>query len=119
LSTFVALKKRRQHINKILSALMLLVFSIALTPWAALHHHPEAVHHPVKEKVCMHKQHISNHTDTCLVCKAHFEKTYDHVMVTFQVFLTVKSFIKPSPVVSSSYVALISTSLRGPPVANS
>lgn len=98
---------------------MLLVFSIALTPWTALHHHPEAAHHPVKEKLCTHKLHISSHTDTCLVCKAHFEKTYDHVMVTFQVFLTVQSWVKQSPVIRSSYVALLSTSLRGPPAANS
>ncbi len=98
---------------------MLLVFSIALTPWSALHHHPVAVHQPVKEKVCTHKLHISSHADTCLVCAAHFEKSYDHVMVTFQVFHSVITYIKESPVLRSSYVALLSTSLRGPPAANS
>jgi hypothetical protein len=113
------LKKKRVHINNILSAVLLLVFSIALTPWSAFHHHPEVTYHPEKEKNCTHKLHISSHTDTCLVCAAHFEKNFVQVSATFKVFLFVQTYIKESPVLRSSYVALFSTALRGPPAANS
>jgi hypothetical protein len=98
---------------------MLLVFTIALTPWSALHHHPQVTYHPEKEKTCTHKLHISSHVDTCLICAAHFEKDFVNVTATFQVFLSIKSYLKESPVLSSSYVALLSTSLRGPPVVAS
>ncbi|MET3112779.1 hypothetical protein AAKU52_000497 [Pedobacter sp. CG_S7] len=111
------LKNRRNHIKSILSAILLLVFSIALTPWSALHHHPEVVYHPEKEKICTHKLHISSHVDTCLVCAAHFEKNYVNASATFQVFLSIQLWVKETPILRSSSVALFSTSVRGPPVA--
>jgi len=95
---------------------MLLVFSIALTPWSALHQHPEEVHHDL-EKVCTHKLHLSSHSDTCLICAAHFEKDFIHDATTFRVFLLVKPLAKINPLIGGSYTELIETSLRGPPLA--
>ncbi|WP_432714456.1 hypothetical protein [Pedobacter sp.] len=112
------MKNKRKHIQQFLAAALLLVFSIALTPWSALHHHPEVTYHPVKEKVCTHKLHLDSHTDTCLVCAAHFEKNYISTTATFQVFLSVKSFIREAPVLSTCYIALFGTFLRGPPSAH-
>ncbi len=110
-------KKRRIYINRLVSALLLLVFSIALTPWSSLHHHAEVDLHPVHEEICTHKLHISSHTDSCLVCAAHFEKNYVNVTATFQVFLSVSLWIKKTSVLSNTSIALFSTHLRGPPAA--
>mgnify|MGYP003515584643 CR=1 FL=1 len=109
-------KKKRLHISKILAALMLLVFAIALTPWSMLHHHPQAeVVHVEKEEHCTHKLHLSKHVDNCLVCAAHFIKDFVNVTATFQIFLQLRATVKEIPTLSSSYAALRSTSLRGPP----
>ncbi|PTS92623.1 hypothetical protein DBR11_26645 [Pedobacter sp. HMWF019] len=113
---FRKLRKQRLHINRILSALMLMVFSIALTPWSALHHHEEDLH-LTKEKNCTHKLHLSTHSETCLICAAHFEKDFVATTSHFQVFLTLKSLLKTAPLISSSYTELIDSSLRGPPIA--
>ncbi|WP_316837496.1 hypothetical protein [Pedobacter nutrimenti] len=110
------MRKQRQHINRILSVLMLMVFSIALTPWSALHDHEDEVH-LTQEKNCTHKLHISSHSETCLICAAHFEKDFVATTSHFQVFLTLKSLSKTDPLISSSYTELIDSSLRGPPVA--
>jgi hypothetical protein len=111
------LKKRRLYIDRLLSAVLLLVFSIALTPWTAFHHHEEVNPHSVKEEFCTHKLHISSHTDTCLVCAAHFEKNYVNVTATFQVFLSVSLWIKELHVFANAYIPLFKTHLRGPPSA--
>ena len=94
---------------------MLWVFSLAITPWSALHHHPE-VASDVVEKNCTHKVHVKTSADNCLICKAHFEKNYTISSASFITYLNSKLLTKNMPIVISSYTALISTSLRGPPV---
>lgn len=93
---------------------MLWVFSLAITPWGALHHHEE-VTTSVVEKNCTHKLHLKTEKDTCLICKAHFEKNYTFSTISFVTYLTSIALINDVPVVASSYTELISTSLRGPP----
>jgi len=94
---------------------MLWVFSLAITPWSALHHHAEVAGNAV-EKNCTHKVHVKTNTDNCLICKAHFEKNYTISKVNFITYLNSKLMSRHIPIVTSSYTALISTSLRGPPV---
>ncbi|WP_432709574.1 hypothetical protein [Pedobacter sp.] len=108
---------KRKYLNRLLSVLLLLVFSIALTPWSALHHHPRVVEHHEVENSCTHELHLSNHVDTCLICKAHFVKDFVNVTATLQVFITTTTRIIVSPSLRSSYTALVHTSLRGPPLA--
>ena len=92
---------------------MLWVFSLAITPWSSLHHHKEIV--TTVEKNCTHKLHVKAEQDHCLICKAHFEKNYTVSVSSYVTYLTSQLLEKNTPNVISSYTALISTSLRGPP----
>lgn len=94
---------------------MLWVFSIAITPWAAFHHHKEIDEGPV-EINCTHKFHIKAQQENCLICKVHFEKNYTVsklVSITYLESILVKRIVLTP---SSAYTASISTLLRGPPV---
>jgi len=118
LLTFTAqLKNKRLHINQILAVLLLCVFAIALTPWSALHHHDEGQEHCMENaKLCMHKVHVGTERHNCLICSAHFTQDLITPDVAFQINLESKVRVKNFILVSGSYVALISTSLRGPPI---
>ena len=96
---------------------MLWVFSLAITPWSALHHHAEVADNSI-EKNCTHKVHIKTNQENCLICKAHFEKNYTVSKATFITYLNSKLMSKHISVVTSSYAELISTSLRGPPLTS-
>jgi hypothetical protein len=108
------LKKKRLHILQVLTMLMLGVFSLAITPWSALHHH-EQVKETNVEKNCTHKFHVKTQKETCLVCAAHFEKNYTVSGIIYTLYFKSKTIESIAPVLGSSFVALISTSLRGPP----
>ncbi len=92
---------------------MLWVFSLAITPWNSLHHHQEVTN--TVEKNCTHKVHVKAEQDHCLICKAHFEKNYTLSISTQVTYLTSQLLVANKLAVTSSYSALISTSLRGPP----
>lgn len=120
LFTFVVqLKNKRLHINRILAVLLLCVFAIALTPWSSLHHHEaEEVSHCEKDgRLCMHKVHVGMAQHNCLICAAHFEKDYQVQANTYLLILPVQNLVKGYSLCSASYTELISTSLRGPPLA--
>ena len=108
------MKKQRLHIQRITALIMLCVFSLALTPWSALHHHETVAETPV-EKNCTHKFHVKTQQETCLICKAHFEKNFTISPTIFFTYREIEVKIQSHPIVSSSFTALISTSLRGPP----
>jgi len=110
------LKKQRQDIRKYISAFMLFVFAIALTPWSVLHHHAE-IPIPKKEVNCHHVSHVEAHGDTCLICNASFEKNYVQTHHVYRIFLSVTILSQNEPVIKSSYTELLRTSLRGPPLA--
>lgn len=107
---------------------MLLVFTIALTPFGAFHHHGhdhdhDHAHHAQEQtscsankKDCGHKLHIGTKTEHCLICEAHFEKHYTTTKTHYQVYLESKRIQKVYDEVNSSYTRLISRSLRGPPI---
>ena len=92
---------------------MLWVFTLAITPWSSLHQHQEVA--TTIEKNCTHKFHVKAEQDHCLICKAHFEKNYTISVYSHVTYLTSKLLEKNIPIVTSSYLELISTSLRGPP----
>jgi len=110
------LKKQKQHIKKHLSAFMLVVFAIALTPWSVLHHHQELP--IVKQEVnCKHVSHVQAHADTCLICNASFEKNYVQIHHIYRIFLSIKIFGQAEPVLKSSCAEIKRSCLRGPPAA--
>jgi hypothetical protein len=112
----VLLKNKRLHINRILASLLLFIFAIALTPWSSLHHHEEEDMHGLENtKTCMHKVHIGIERHNCLICSAHFAKDVITPEIQFVTFHESKTVIRNFNVISTTYVALISTSLRGPP----
>lgn len=108
------LKKRRLHIQQILTLALLWVFALAITPWSSLHHHEEQI--VVVEKHCTHHLHLKTTQETCLICKAHFEKKFIGTEVFTVTYLESKVFRSTTLNITSSYAELISTSLRGPPV---
>ena len=94
---------------------MLAVFAIALTPWAAIHHH-KVIPNPVKETHCTHLSHVQAHAADCLICKANFTNHYIASHNIYKVFLSVAIFCQAEAFLPSFYTELIQTSLRGPPV---
>jgi len=108
------LKTKQQHIKQFLTLVMLWVFSLAITPWSALHHH-EDLPEVAAEQHCTHKFHVKNSQENCLICAAHFEKNYVQTNNTFRFYVKTQLLVKPVSIVKSTYTALISTSLRGPP----
>lgn len=64
----------------------------------------------------MHKVHIGTAQHNCLICSAHFTKDIITSAAQFKMSLESKAVVRNFGTVSSTYVALISTSLRGPPV---
>lgn len=92
---------------------MLWVFSLAITPWSAFHHHQNVV--TTVEKNCTHKLHVKAEQDHCLICKVHFEKNYIVSVSSFVTYLASNLLERNNPILISSYSELISTSLRGPP----
>ncbi|SFH28983.1 hypothetical protein SAMN04489864_10874 [Pedobacter insulae] len=93
---------------------MLWVFSLAITPWSAMHSHEEVRVEPV-EKHCTHKFHFKTQQENCLICKAHFEKNYTASAKIKVIPLQSEDVITSVVVYTNAYSALISTSLRGPP----
>lgn len=96
---------------------MLWVFSLAIIPWSSLHHH-EAVPTVAAEKHCTHQLHLKAQKDTCLICAAHFEKNYTLAQPVYTAYLESTLVVRNVEAVSSSYTALIATSLRGPPAVS-
>jgi len=92
-----------------------MVFTVALTPFGAFHHHesvPECSGSHVK---CAHKEHLKNHSENCLICAAHFEKNYTKVQFAFRFYLLNKPVLNSYSILAGNYVDLIGSSLRGPP----
>ena len=64
----------------------------------------------------MHKLHLSTRGDHCLICAAHFEKTYVKTIHHFQVYFQTQPIIYNQATITGSYTDLIGSSLRGPPI---
>lgn len=111
----VKLKRKRLHIQRFLTLLLLGVFTMAITPWGALHHHENQAVSKADEN-CTHKFHIKTQQENCLICAAHFEKNYISPAIAYTIFLQSEAIVKLIPQIGNSFTELISTSLRGPPV---
>jgi len=110
------LKEKLLHINRAIAVVLLMVFSIALTPFSILHnHHEEETSCAKNGETCKHQYHIQNHADTCLICAAHFEKDYITTHSHYTLYQVSKPVLKPVEAISGSYAELIRLGLRGPP----
>lgn len=105
--------KKRHFLKQFFAALMLGVFALAVTPWGALHHHEEST--VVKEKHCTHTVHVKTSTETCLICKAHFEKNFTTAFHRYIVYLKSNFLEIPIPSVAGAFTEIIASCLRGPP----
>lgn len=110
------LRIEKLHIARILAIFLLGVFTLGITPWEAMHKHGvENV--IVSEEVCLHNGHVQAKPVKCIVCVKHFDTVYTSFIPTFEVFLEDAKVFYTSQVASMQFTELISTSLRGPPVA--
>jgi len=65
----------------------------------------------------MHKVHVGSERHNCLICSAHFEKDYYTAAIPYQAKLESTAIVKNDALTGFAYTELISTSLRGPPIA--
>ncbi len=75
--------KKLKHIAPFAAKLLLVVFALAITPWAIFHHHEAPV---ATETNCGHTVHFKSSVPDCLVCQVHFEKNYTAAALVFKVF---------------------------------
>ncbi len=108
------MRAKKRHFLKQFSAVVILaIFSLAITPWGALHHHEsESIVH---EKNCTHTVHVKTTTEHCLICKAHFEKNFTADFKTYLVYLKSNRVKAIYPLVGNSFTEVIASCLRGPP----
>jgi hypothetical protein len=106
--------KKNLFLKQLLAVFILGIFSLAITPWGALHHHE--VSEPVHEKHCTHSFHVKSSSETCLICKAHFEKHYSTDFTNYSVVLTETEVLKASPLAVFTFTEVIASCLRGPPI---
>lgn len=105
--------KKQTFFKQLLALMILGVFSLAITPWGALHHHEsETVAH---EKHCTHTVHVKTSAETCLICKAHFEKNFTTDFQNYLVYLKSEPVKAVFPLVGNSFTDIIASCLRGPP----
>ncbi|WP_343530462.1 hypothetical protein [Pedobacter sp.] len=106
--------RKRHFLKQLFATLMLGVFALAITPWSALHHHEENI--IVKEKHCTHTVHVKTSTETCLICKAHFEKNFTTSFQNFLIHLKSNYIKRTTPSVAVAFTEIIASCLRGPPI---
>ena len=105
------------HIAKYLAVFLLMVFAMATAPLNLLHHHEAKTRCLKGELRCMHKEHLQNQSENCLICTFHFEKTFS-TQEFFTPFFSGEKFPRtPFTELGCSYTDLIGSSLRGPPVS--
>lgn len=105
--------KKGHFLKQIFAVVILAVFSLAITPWSALHHHEEIT--IVKEKNCTHTVHVHTSSENCLVCKAHFEKNFVSDIQNYIVYLKANIVENTVSLVGNSFTSIIASCLRGPP----
>lgn len=105
--------KKRHFLKKISAVVILAIFSLAITPWSALHHHESET--IVHEKNCTHTVHVKTSAENCLVCKAHFEKNFVSDFRNHLIHLKEHLFKRLFFLIGDSFAEIIASSLRGPP----
>mgnify|MGYP003587728219 CR=1 FL=1 len=107
--------KKRHFLKQISAIVILAIFSLAITPWSALHHHEETT--TVHEKNCTHTVHVKTSSENCLVCKAHFEKNFVSDFHNYVVYLKANIVENVFSLVGNPFTDIIASCLRGPPSA--
>ena len=112
--SFAVMQAKKILFFKRLSAIFILgVFILAITPWSTLHHHER--HANVIEKDWSHTVHVKVSEDSCLICKAHFEKNFTSNFYNYIIHLKTELIKKAFPLIGISFTEIIATCLRGPP----
>ncbi len=112
--SFAIMQAKKIIFFKRLSAILFLgVFILAITPWSALHQHER--HAQVVEKDCSHTVHVKVSEESCLICKAHFEKNFTSDFFNYIIHFKTELIKRAFPLIGNSFTELISTCLRGPP----
>ncbi|WAC41989.1 hypothetical protein [Pedobacter sp. SL55] len=105
--------KKRHFLKQFSAVVILAIFSLAITPWGALHHHESET--IVHEKNCTHTVHVKTSAETCLICKAHFEKNFTADFQNYLIYLKSNPVKPVYPLVGNSFTEVIASCLRGPP----
>lgn len=105
--------KKNNFLKRLLVLILLAIFSMAITPWSALHHHEK--HTTVVEKNCTHNVHVKIADEPCLICKAHFEKNFTVDLYNYIIHLKTELIKLVFPLLGNSFTEIIASCLRGPP----
>ncbi|MXV14487.1 hypothetical protein [Hufsiella ginkgonis] len=107
--------------GKLISAMLLLCFSVTVLPLDLLHKHKAQ---PVcqeaamgKQAACHHKLHVSARTPYCWVCAIHYDKAFLGTAVYATTVTAVTAPVFTEIHLDGFFTKLIATSLRGPPLA--
>ena len=109
--------KRSGHIaGRIVAALLLLVFSVTVTPLDALHRHaPEPVCAAADGSTCKHKQHLTQKSSFSLLCAVHHDQLIAPASADRATLLPGFRVIFPELTTGDISVSSPRPFLRGPP----
>ncbi len=111
--------RTRKSFGPLIGLLLMLNFSVTILPLDLFHRHPSTANcvDGTARLACHHKFHVSDKASFCWVCAIHLDKTFAKPAENrYQVHAEGHQLFV-SELLSGSYVRLIATSLRGPPVA--
>ena len=111
------MKRSGNIAGRVIATLLLLVFSVTVTPLDFLHRHtPEPVCSVSPDgSTCRHKQHLSQKSSFCLLCAVHHDQLIAPASAEKVTFLPVVRVIFPDPRTGSVSLSLPRSFLRGPP----
>lgn len=111
------MKRSGNIAGRVIATLLLLVFSVTVTPLDFLHRHsPEPVCSVSPDgSTCSHKQHLSKKSSFCMLCAVHHDQLIAPASADKAVFLPVFQVIFPDTQTASVFLTLPRSFLRGPP----
>ncbi|MES3018854.1 MAG: hypothetical protein V4721_13790 [Bacteroidota bacterium] len=114
------MKKIRKSLGVVLSAVLLLSFSVTLIPLDFLHNHQTSQSQVscVKDKThasCNHKLHVTKKADFCWACAVHFDKTFTKVSFIEKLKLSPGLSLFINNDTAGYFIERLFTGLRGPP----
>lgn len=114
------MKRSRKIFGRVVSTLLLLVFSVAIVPLDFLHTHASrpvcSISAAEAGTSCKHKLHISKKGSFCLICGVHQDKAFTKSDLNVATFLPIRKFAFLNFNEGRVHSAVPYYSLRGPPV---
>ena len=111
------MKRSGNIAGRVIATLLLLVFSVTVTPLDFLHSHtPEPVCSVSPDgSTCRHKQHLSQKSSFCLLCAVHHDQLIAPASAGKITVLPVITIVFEDPQPGSVSLTLPRSFLRGPP----